>query len=185
MQEAIDHEAKQKEKEESKIKPSVDERLLDILEANQKTIDKAIPEDGTTKAEKQLAAQEDNYRYHKPSSRFRGEPVLRPDTICVFEVSMSAIDKIDGTNGWHDIVTGSDESRELGLSDRVELTKEGLVITDRFEVKMHRLPTEDWHCEYVLVGRKEWEESRTEAVGAMLGDNEQFGDIMIRSGMDQ
>lgn len=165
-------ETKEEVKEESEVKSSVDERLLDILEANQKTIDKAIPEDGQTKAERQLANQESNYRLH-------------PDKVVVFEVSMSAIDKIDGTNGWHDIVTGSPESLRLGLSTTVEMTKDcGLIIADRFEVKMNRLPVEEWHCEYVIVDRKVWEESRIPVADAMLGENEQFGDLMMRRGME-
>lgn len=161
-------EEKKKTEEEVKEEPEIDlstnEKIVAILE-------RAVPEDGSTKAEKQLAAQEDNYRYHS-------------DQVVVFEVSMSAIDKIDGTNGWHDIVTGSPESLEKGLSTTVEMTKEGLIIADRFEVKMNRLPQEEWVCEYVIVDKKVWEESRAATVGAMLGENEQFGDLMARRGME-
>lgn len=155
---------KEETKEEEPKELSTDEKLIEIL-------DRTTPVDGQAKAERQLAAQEDNYRYH-------------PDKVMVFEVSMSAIDKIDGTNGWHDIVTGSPESLALGLSTTVEITKEGLIITDRFEVKMNRLPVEEWHCEYVLIDRKVWEESRIPVANAMLGDNEQFGDLMARRGME-
>jgi len=153
-----------KTKPEETTELTTDEKLVQIL-------DRTIPVDGQAKAERQRAEQEDNYRYHL-------------DKVVVYEVSMSAIDKIDGTNGWHDIVTGSPESLDAGLSTTVEMTKEGLIIADRFEVKMNRLPVEEWHCEYVIVDKKLWEESRAATQGAMLGENEQFGDLMARRGIE-
>ena len=152
-----------------KEEPKEEITQLEINEKLVEVLDRTNPVDGQAKADRQLANQEDNYRYH-------------PDKVVVFEVSMAAIDKIDGTNGWHDIVTGSKESLEAGLSSTVEMTKENLVIADRFEVKMNRLPVDEWHCEYVIVDRKIWDESRVAAQGAMLGENEQFGDIMMRRG---
>ena len=165
---------KNESKEEVKELPDASVSEQSDMTANEQLVEilnRTVPVDGQAKAERQRAEQESEFRLH-------------PDKVAVYEVSMSAIDKIDGTNGWYDVQTGSDESRRLGLSDRVEMTKENLVISDRFLVVMNRLPVEEWHCEYAIVSKKEWEESRAESVGAMLGENEQFGDIMMRRGME-
>jgi hypothetical protein len=169
IKEEIEKEIKKEAKEEdakidevSPITPDVLEKILNRV---------MVKQDSQAKAAKQLAEQEDNYRLH-------------PDKVAVFEVSQSAIDKIDGTNGWYDIVTGSPKSIELGLSTTVEITEQGLIVTDRFEVKLNRLPQEEWTCEYIIVDRKEWEASKIQAVGAMLDENNQFADIMMRRGAE-
>ena len=169
MQEAIDKdEARQKkEAEETTVSPkeeTTDSKLEKIL-------DRVIPEPAEERKARRLAEQESNYRLH-------------PDKVVVLEISMSAIDKIDGTNGWYDIVTGSEKSIANGLSETIEFTKQGLILADRFEVKLNRLPQEEWTHEYIIVDRKEWEESRVKVHNAMLDESGQVADLMMRRGME-
>lgn len=122
------------------------------------------------KLKKQDEEHEDNFRLH-------------PDQVAVYEVSMSALDKQDGIPGFYDVVTGTPESLEAGLSNRAEFTRQGLRFVDRFETVIHMLPVDEWNVEWVIVDRKDWEESQSaQSSTALLKSHSGVAALMRRAG---
>lgn len=129
-----------------------------------------LPDDIRVKLEKLDDAHEDNFRSHQ-------------DQVAVCEVSMASLDKLDGIPGFYDVITGIPESIDKGLSDRAEFTAQGLRITDRFNTVINILPIDEWRMEWIIVSKKEWEESKGEQDNmALLGSHTGVAALMRRAG---
>lgn len=127
-----------------------------------------IPENLREKIEKQEADHVPNYRLH-------------PEHVAVCEVSMASLDKLDGIPGFYDVVTGTPDSLEKGLSDKAEFTIQGLRITDRFVTVINNIPADEWINEWIIVPREEWLESRSkQADSALLSSHTEIAGIMRR-----
>ncbi len=129
-----------------------------------------LPEDIREKLEKQDADHEDNFRPHL-------------DQVAVCEVSMASLDKLDGIPGFYDVITGTPESMEFGLSERAEFTRQGLRVTDRFQTVINILPIDEWRMEWIIVDRKEWEDSKSaQSNMALLESHTGVAALMRRAG---
>ena len=134
----------------------------------EKLIDQVIPKSAQERLAQMLEDMEPQHRLH-------------PDKVAVYEVSMATLPSVDGTPGWYDIVTGSDESKALGLSTTQERTEQDLVISDRYEVVMRIIPESVWMHTYTIVDRKEWEEQERASARGMMTNAQQMAGIMQRS----
>jgi len=138
-------------------------------DAVEKLIDQVIPKTHEEKLRKLLDNMQPQHRLH-------------PDKVAVYEVSMATMAGVDGTPGWYDIMTGSEESRELGLSTTQERTKEGLVIYDRFQVVHRVVPMQVWMHKYTIVDKEEYLKQEESAARGMLTNAQQMAALMQRAG---
>jgi hypothetical protein len=108
---------------------------------------------------------------------------LHPDEVAVCEVSMETLDRLDGIPGFYDVVTGTLESLEKGLSDKAEFTPQGLRIVDRFKTEVNILPIGEWCNEWIIVPLKDWQESRSAQSGmALMESSTGVAGLMRRQG---
>lgn len=129
-----------------------------------------LPPEARELLEKMDKDHEDNFRLH-------------PDQVAVCEVSMASLDKLDGIPGFYDVITGTPESMDFGLSERAEFTRQGLRFTDRFNTVINILPIDEWCMEWIIVGKEEWEESKSaQSNMALLGSHTGVAALMRRAG---
>lgn len=154
---------------DKEVKDEAEEESLSVADAIDKVLKKTIPPKIQDRIKELTAEHQSPYR----------DP---PDMVAVFEVSQSAMPSIDGTNGQYVVPTGSERSRELGLSETAEFTQQALLIKDRFEVVFHPVAISEWHHKYVIVSKKEWEaKTNQNAKGAMLRGAQQMSTLMLRA----
>lgn len=126
----------------------------------EKILSMAIPPALKERLKQLREEHEENYRLHE-------------DKVAVCNVSTASLSEIDGIPGWYDVNTMP-----------AEFTKQGLLIVDRYEVKINMVPTGDRVYNYGIVDRTEWEKGTAAETGLGLSTEQIVAANMLRQGGD-
>ena len=150
--------------------PEKDKSTLTQSEAMEKILDRAIPKSLQARMAELEAEHESNYRLH-------------PDKVAVWDISTAATAISDGAPGTYDVVTGSDKDREIrGANAKAEFTKQGLRITDRYEIVMNHIPDSELINKFTVIDRAEWEEYNKGKQPGMMSPAAEISGLMRRAG---
>ena len=108
---------------------------------------------------------------------------LHTDMVAVLDISTNASANTDGVPPTYDVVTGSALDHEIrGEEARAELTKQGLRITDRYEIVYNFIPKTEFIHQYTVIPRKEWEEHIKNRKPGMMSHAQELSGQMLRAG---
>jgi hypothetical protein len=152
---------------ETAVEPKVEKTAVDPMV---EILQRAIPPQLRDKLEQLEAEHESNYRLH-------------PDMVAVFDISTNASSLIDGVPPYYDVVTGSKLDHDIrGDGAKAEHTKQGLRITDRYDIVYNFVPKTEFIYRYTVIPRKEWDEYIKNRKPGMVTPAQELAGQMLRAG---
>jgi len=153
----------QEEKEErKKIDPNVEINTADFAQAMgdvmERIIKMSVPANLADRVQRLIDEHESNIVEH-------------PDEYAVLDISTSSLQSTDCIPGYVDIPRRP-----------AEFTNGGLMVKDRYRVKINFVPVGEELHEWTIVNKKKWDEEKGKRKGEMMGNEQQIAAMILRTG---